>query len=270
MQALEWSNKLSIDKGLVDQDHKKLLEIVNNIREALQSSDNKKTSLVLLGELKDYTHYHFAREEKLQEVTNFPKLKHHIEEHNDMIVQLNDLIKEVKGLSEDVLSDAVVEKTSEFLRSWLLDHVVQHDLEMKPYISAMKQKAVDLEKLDILIVDDDSFFRKTIHNMLNWAHCNRILEAGDGKAGFETLKSATPPINLVLLDVHMPEVDGFGFIENVRNCDSETIRKTPIIVMSGDASGDLIQRAKKLGVEGYLVKPVSLNTLISHIKVALI
>lgn len=103
----------------------------------------------------------------------------------------------------------------------------------------------------ILMVEDDVAMRDiVIHKLL--AHGFEVKEAENGKKGIDLILNEKP--DLVLLDLMMPEVDGFKVLETVRGHTDEEVKKTPIIILSNLWSNKDILRAKDLQVQAYMVK----------------
>jgi len=101
----------------------------------------------------------------------------------------------------------------------------------------------------ILIIEDDRFIAKMYQTKLG-LEGYEVEVAENGSTGIEKIKSFSP--DLVLLDIIMPEVDGFGVLENIR--DDENINSTSVIVMSNLSQEDHLKRAKALGAKDYIVK----------------
>lgn len=104
-------------------------------------------------------------------------------------------------------------------------------------------------KEKILIIEDDRFIAKMYQTKLS-IEGYTVETAENGTQGIEKIKSFLP--DLVLLDIIMPEMDGFGVLEAIR--DDDTINSTPVVVMSNLAQEDHLKRAKALGAKGYIVK----------------
>jgi len=83
-------------------------------------------------ELIDYTRYHFERAEEIFEKYNYSELEHHKQLHQDLIQQVLDISKEL-------LSEGETEKVSddffEFLKHWLVDHILEEDLKFKDFLA---------------------------------------------------------------------------------------------------------------------------------------
>ena len=75
--------------------------------------------------------------------------------------------------------------------------------------------------------------------------------------------------DLVLCDLKMPVMDGFEFIKVLRGEQGLKFKDVPVLVLSGSKDSESLKRAIKLGIQGYLVKPVMIKDLISRMTHAL-
>jgi len=121
--------------------------------------------------------------------------------------------------------------------------------------------------ITILIVEDEPTTRASIRSQLRQIGIQTILEAADGKAGLAELARTRP--TLVLCDVHMKPVDGRQFLKMVRTVKVEWVKNIPIIFLTADANPDTVAFAKEFHVNGYLVKPISVNDLKARIDAVL-
>ncbi|MEL6521164.1 MAG: response regulator [Pseudomonadota bacterium] len=111
--------------------------------------------------------------------------------------------------------------------------------------------------LSILAVDDS----RTIRDMLTLALTQAGFEpkvAEDGVHGLEVLEGMQP--DAIITDINMPRLDGFGFIEAVRERDIH--RTTPILVLTTESAPELKARARAAGATGWIVKPFDPNKLV--------
>jgi two-component system chemotaxis response regulator CheY len=111
--------------------------------------------------------------------------------------------------------------------------------------------------LDVLIVDDQPSTRLLVRNCLMQLGITRIRECEDGEAARELLKAAR--VHLIFSDLNMPRLDGLGLLRAVRG--NPVIAKTAFIMLTGRADTALVREAVQLGVNNYIVKPFSLETL---------
>jgi CheY-like chemotaxis protein len=107
-----------------------------------------------------------------------------------------------------------------------------------------------VKQTKILIVEDDITMREIVVHKLSTNGFN-VVEADNGPAAIETWKKEKP--DLVLLDLMLPEMDGFQILESVRKS-GEGVDKTPVIILSNLFSKEDIQKAKSLGIEDFMVK----------------
>ena len=114
----------------------------------------------------------------------------------------------------------------------------------------------------ILVIDDDESLRDTISLMLERENF-RVIQAGDGKSGFEKAVVSRP--NLILVDLRLPGMSGVEVCKELR----ASRNKTPIIVLS--AVGDEMDKVLllEIGADDYLVKPFGARELLARIRAVL-
>lgn len=106
-------------------------------------------------------------------------------------------------------------------------------------------------KATILIVDDSEINRDILSSILSNEF--NIIEASGGKECIEALEKYGTEISLVLLDIMMPEVDGFDVLRYMSN--HHLIEDIPIITITGDESGETIRKAYEMGVSDFIGRP---------------
>lgn len=114
-------------------------------------------------------------------------------------------------------------------------------------------------ELSILIADDDAVFRELLHDILEQQHY-KVIEAGDGQQALDLFFSAADPIDLVILDVMMPHVDGWEALESIREYSD-----VPVLMLT--ALGDETHEIKGLqaGADDYITKPFSYDVLLARV-----
>ena len=113
----------------------------------------------------------------------------------------------------------------------------------------------------ILTVDDS----RTMRDMLRLALVEagfEVLQAEDGVHGLEMLQGQAPDV--IVTDINMPRLDGYGFIEGVRA--DPRHRAIPILVLSTESSTEKKLRARDAGATGWIVKPFSPAKLVDAIR----
>ena len=114
--------------------------------------------------------------------------------------------------------------------------------------------------MKILLVDDSRTIRNIQKSTLKSLGHEDILEASDGVEALK-IKAETPP-DLMLVDWNMPNMDGITLIRKIR----ETDKTTPIIMCTTEAEKSRILEAVKAGVNNYVVKPFTAETLSERIE----
>ena len=104
-----------------------------------------------------------------------------------------------------------------------------------------------------LVIDDSRVIRRAIGKAL--AGEFTLIEAEDGEAGWEHIR-ANPQVQVVISDVEMPRLDGYGLIERVRAAEEERIRDLPVIVITGAQDEPSRERAFACGATDFITKPI--------------
>jgi len=119
-----------------------------------------------------------------------------------------------------------------------------------------------LHRMKILVVDDDQMTVTLLEQLLQRHGYNRVLGITDSRRTLDTCAAFDP--DLILLDLIMPEMDGFAVLEALRSDASE--RFLPIVVLTGDISEEAKARALDAGASDFLVKPVSQTEALLRIR----
>jgi DNA-binding response OmpR family regulator len=114
-----------------------------------------------------------------------------------------------------------------------------------------------------LVIDDEHYTRKVIKTLLMTMGVKSILEAPDGEAGLEIIRTFVP--HIVLVDWEMPGLDGPGFVQAVRSPETFPYPDVPIIMLTGHVERWRVVEASRLGVNEFLKKPVSGKSLLDRI-----
>ena len=119
-----------------------------------------------------------------------------------------------------------------------------------------------VHRMKILVVDDDRLTVSALEQLLQRHGYSRVMGITDSRTALETCSSFDP--DLILLDLIMPDVDGFEVLEALRSDGSE--RFLPIVVLTGDDSEAAKARALEVGATDFLVKPVSQTEALLRIR----
>jgi two-component system, chemotaxis family, chemotaxis protein CheY len=111
--------------------------------------------------------------------------------------------------------------------------------------------------LKIIAVDDSPTMRRIIVNTLKRAGYEDVIEASDGKDALAKMK--VEKVNFVITDWNMPEMDGLTFVTTLRSTDE--FKSLPVLMVTTRSVKEDIVEAMKVGVNNYIVKPFTPETL---------
>jgi len=115
--------------------------------------------------------------------------------------------------------------------------------------------------MTILTVDDSRTMRDMLKVALTEAGY-RVVQAVDGMHGLEVLEQEHPRV--IITDINMPKLDGFGFIENVRK--DQRFLGVPILVLTTESSAEKKSQARRAGATGWIVKPFDSVKLVDVVR----
>jgi two-component system, chemotaxis family, chemotaxis protein CheY len=126
----------------------------------------------------------------------------------------------------------------------------------------------DISKMTVLVVDDNDFMRDLISSMLREIGFRDIVHANDGESALKKNREVAP--ELIICDIDMEPMDGLSFVERMRrHAPPPPTPQTPVIMLTAHSDAQLVQRAIKLGVGAYVVKPVKRAQLEARIATVL-
>jgi len=114
----------------------------------------------------------------------------------------------------------------------------------------------------ILVIDDSAAIRQSISFILQQEGYETI-EAQDGQDGLNIL-AGSGPLDLIITDVNMPNLDGIGFIRKARELPA--FKFTPILVLTTESQGTKMNEGKEAGATGWIVKPFNAEKLLGIVK----
>jgi two-component system chemotaxis response regulator CheY len=113
------------------------------------------------------------------------------------------------------------------------------------------------KNMRILIVDDFSTMRRIVKNLLNDLGYTNTTEADDGKTAWPLLQAGN--FEFVVTDWNMPGMTGIELLKSIRG--DARIAKTPVLMVTAEAQREQIIEAAQAGVNGYIIKPFTAQTL---------
>lgn len=132
MPMMTWTEKLSVGVAVLDDDHKRLVAMLNDLYDAMQAGHGKELVGPTLEGLVEYAKLHFAREEKFFAQTGYPLAAAHKQEHDDLTRQVLEVRnKYAAGVTASLSMDVL-----KFLRNWLIGHIQGSDQKYRPHLNA--------------------------------------------------------------------------------------------------------------------------------------
>jgi CheY-like chemotaxis protein len=131
---------------------------------------------------------------------------------------------------------------------------------------AVKQAAL-LKSTRVLVVDDEFYMRKVVRTLLMSIGVGTVYDAPDGADGLEQIRRMAPDV--VIVDWQMPKLDGPGFVRLVRSAATCPTPDVPIIMLTGHSERARVIEAAAIGVNDFLLKPVSSQALQERLLAAL-
>ena len=129
-----------------------------------------------------------------------------------------------------------------------------------------KQASIEYESMDnkplVLIVDDAEMNRLLLRGILEEHY--RVIEATDGEEGIEKIEEYRSELSIILLDIVMPKMDGFGVLEYLNI--NEIIQDIPVIMISSMNEDSAIRRCYELGISDYIRRPFSQDVVVTRVK----
>ena len=119
---VEWTDELSVGIEEIDEQHKVLAGLVNEMHEAIQQHHARDVVRPILDQLASYTKTHFVVEESLMRILNYPDYEPHKEEHDALISQIEELQQKL-----DAGKASVNFELMHFLKVWLTKHIMESD-----------------------------------------------------------------------------------------------------------------------------------------------
>ncbi|MBI2311888.1 MAG: hemerythrin family protein [Betaproteobacteria bacterium] len=133
MTIFEWSNELSVGVKEIDEQHKRLIDYINVLHDAVEAGENRESVEKLLDDLIKYTEFHFSTEERMMYQYLYVSRLAHKEGHEHLLFQVRqlqqDLHKQTTPITWGVL---------DFLKAWLLDHILHADKLMGEYLNSRR------------------------------------------------------------------------------------------------------------------------------------
>ena len=126
---LEWKDEYSVGIDSIDQQHRRLVNLINQLHTAVTYSTGEEFEREALDELVDYTKTHFTYEEGLMEQNGYPDFEPHKAQHKEMIQQVGDVLAEYEKDQDTAMNNAL-----SYLSDWLINHINGTDKQYSSFL----------------------------------------------------------------------------------------------------------------------------------------
>lgn len=126
---IEWSDQYSVGIDSIDQQHRKLINMINQLSTAVDYSTGEEFEREALSEVVDYTKTHFVYEEGLMEDNGYPGFEAHREAHKAMIREVEVVLSEYEQDPHKAMTHA-----TDYLKAWLINHINGTDKEYSSFL----------------------------------------------------------------------------------------------------------------------------------------
>lgn len=131
MALLTWQERYSVGIREIDEQHKQLIKMINDLNDAMLAGKAKEVLLPVLNKLANYCVSHFAVEEKMFDTHAYPETADHKEKHHKMTSKVKALIAEVQSGKSTIGIEVM-----NFLKNWLDKHIMETDKKYGPYLNS--------------------------------------------------------------------------------------------------------------------------------------
>lgn len=274
-----WDESISVGVPLIDHDHQYLVNLINQLHDAVGRADERAILETVLDALIDYAVYHFSREERVMEACGMAELSKHRRGHEIFARKVLDIQQRFRDNRDSELGPDVLI----FLKGWLQGHIVGEDRRIREYatrnMTAIRAAdlvprlvlnvpggfgvpAVDWSKLKILVVDANKSFRKVLSTILSTVDATAILEADSGQAALAILRDFTPDV--VVSDWYVEDMDGIELFRKSRSLRAE-LDRLPFVLMTGPDTHEFTRVARADGIDQFLEKPITAKGLLAAV-----
>lgn len=132
MASIKWTRKMSVGVPELDDDHKGLLAVINELEAKSSGEADEQAVRRSLNWLLRYAQTHFAREQAVMTCCKFPMLSEHIDEHRDFVNRMHESITafdENPNLAAAEIHDTLIS----YLENWWYHHILSEDMKYKPF-----------------------------------------------------------------------------------------------------------------------------------------
>ena len=255
---IDWEERYSLGIPHIDNQHMQLLDIVNDLHKACCVSDSQAMEQfrTALRDTAAYVKTHFSSEEQIMEKFAYPEISEHKKIHAEFAQEILGI-----AVSFEEGKKLVPNNFVRFLKDYILSHVAITDAKLAVYIlelqntgkmgkNTIRRKNEDNTERKIILAIDDSKTQLSVYK--NNLPMYDVYTCESAKPALEIIKAME--IDVILLDLAMPDISGFDFLQYLRKNQEQP--NVPVIVVSGKNTEKYILASKNYGANDFIAKPV--------------
>lgn len=127
MSFFTWENRYALDIDSVDEDHRKLVTMIDTLYKALTEGEAKNVIQEIVDGLIDYSQIHFTREEEFMQKAGYKDIEFHKAAHSSFVERVKGFQHELKSGNDNITVDVIT-----YLRDWLIVHILNADKKFAP------------------------------------------------------------------------------------------------------------------------------------------
>ena len=131
MTEIKWDDSLSVGVDLIDEQHKMLIQKIQDLSEAVNAARGLEKILQTLDFMIDYTEFHFGTEEKHMKELDYPGIEIHMLQHKEFVSTLNHMVEDFE---EDGATEALSNSINTYLMNWLIKHIKSIDQKFGEFL----------------------------------------------------------------------------------------------------------------------------------------
>lgn len=131
MSLISWADQYSVKIKEIDNQHTKLVDLINQLHDAMKEGKSKEIIGRIISDLVTYTKFHFFAEEKIMADNNYPGYLRHKKEHEDLTQKVIQFQSDYES-GKAVLSLELMQ----FLKTWLVNHIMKVDKEYSVFLNS--------------------------------------------------------------------------------------------------------------------------------------
>ena len=133
-----WKEAMRIDGGAIDDDHRRLFELINDLEGARDESYSRTKIVSSLRKLEHYTSYHFFKEEATMRQIGYEAIANHVEAHARLVKLMQDTVAIFEQEDNQTQQDAFVQKLALLPNAWIVGHIMKYDMPLRGAIEIQR------------------------------------------------------------------------------------------------------------------------------------